>query len=262
MTATAVERYNIRIRLQEFPSASIEYGVFGSEDEDDVYDALEAAVASVFRGIPLKGIDAEHLGAGVWDCVAEYNFERGNDTDPAFTFDTTGGSARITQSKETVQRYAAAGGLPDYGGAIGVTKDSIEGCDILVPTYKWTETFFFDAATVDGAFKATIFALTGTFNSGSFRGFNAGEVLFEGVRGAKRGAGRWELTYYFAASPNVTGLTVGTITGISKKGWEYLWVRYYDFDDTTANALVKRPVYVLVERTYDPGDMSLLGIGA
>ena len=50
------------------------------------------------------------------------------------------------------------------------------------------------------------------------------------------------------ASPNQTGLSVGSISGISKKGWEYLWgagggawVRYADTKDTGSGAIIKRP---------------------
>ena len=59
----------------------------------------------------------------------------------------------------------------------------------------------------------------------------ARECLFLGAAGSKRGAddpsslklrrAGWEITYRFAASPNRTGITVGEITGIAKKGWEY-----------------------------------------
>ena len=50
-----------------------------------------------------------------------------------------------------------------------------------------------------------------------------------------------------------------TIVGVDKKGWEYLWVRYADAEDQ--NVLVKKPIAVYVERVYEEGDFSLLGIG-
>ena len=87
-------------------------------------------------------------------------------------------------------------------------------------------------------------------------------MLFEGARGSRRGAGDWEISFNFAASPNVTGLTIGNITGINKKGWEYLWCRYADFEDAAAQMLVKRPVAVIVNRVYPSGNFSLLGIGS
>jgi hypothetical protein len=54
-------------------------------------------------------------------------------------------------------------------------------------------------------------------NDSGFKGFAAGECLFLGAAGTKRGSGDWEIGYRFASSPNVTGLTVGDITGINKK---------------------------------------------
>jgi hypothetical protein len=50
----------------------------------------------------------------------------------------------------------------------------------------------------------------------------------------------WEIPFKFAASPNATDLTVGDITGIEKKGWEYLWVRYADAEDE--ETLIQQPV--------------------
>ncbi|MCK4601318.1 MAG: hypothetical protein KAU28_02550, partial [Phycisphaerae bacterium] len=65
----------------------------------------------------------------------------------------------------------------------------------------------------------------------------------------------------FAASPNKTNLTVGEITGIDKKGWEYMWVRYADAEDAAAKAIVKKPVAVYVEKVYEEGNFAVLGIG-
>lgn len=71
----------------------------------------------------------------------------------------------------------------------------------------------------------------------------------------------WDITFKFAQRSNQTGLEIGDLTGIAKKGWEYLWVRYEDVEDGTANAIVKRPKYVYVEQVYNSGDFSGLGVG-
>ena len=81
-----------------------------------------------------------------------------------------------------------------------------------------------EGAVVTRAYKLTLFALTGRVNNSAFKGFAAGECLFLGAAGTKRGSGDWEIGYRFASSTNVTGLIVGDITGINKKGWEYLSV--------------------------------------
>lgn len=64
----------------------------------------------------------------------------------------------------------------------------------------------------------------------------------------------------FAANPNRTGIAIGDITGIDKKGWEYLWVRYEDVEDAGAKMIVKRPAAVCAEKVYKEGDFGLLGI--
>jgi hypothetical protein len=98
-------------------------------------------------------------------------------------------------------------------------------------------------------------------NSGAFRGFAAGEVLFLGASGSKTGVDNWEIAFKFAASPNVTSLSIGGgITVSAKKGWEYLWVRFADAEDSTAKALVKRPVAAYVERVYESADFSTMGL--
>ena len=138
-----------------------------------------------------------------------------------------------------------------------------EGVDITVPVFQFSETHYFTNDQVTPSYKGTLFTLTGKVNSGAFKGFQAGEVLFLGASGARRGTDPdddWEITFRFAASPNASGISVGDISGISKKGWEYLWVRYADQEDTGSHAIVKRPVAAYVERVYDEGSFAGLGI--
>jgi len=146
-------------------------------------------------------------------------------------------------------------------GAIGVTHDNVEGVDIAIPVYNFSETHYIDDALVTPAYRGTLFSLTGKTNNAAFKGCAAGECLFLGASGSKRGEEDWEITFRFAASPNRTNITVGDITVASKKGWEYLWVRYADAEDATAKALVKLPVAAYVEKVYEEGDFSQLGIG-
>jgi hypothetical protein len=54
---------------------------------------------------------------------------------------------------------------------------------------------------------------------------------------------------------------VGDITGISKVGWQYLWVEYRKKAGGDANRNATVPVQVNVEEVLPPGDFSLLGIG-
>jgi hypothetical protein len=264
MPVTVLEKWDSRdTTLADQSSVELRYIVSGTDDDTVVAAQTLTASPTSYGGLARESLTFSRIGQLEWEATVRYATPQATDTEPSFTFETGGGSAHITQSLATTGVYAAPGvGVPDFQGAIGVTKDSVDGVDIVVPVYKWTETFSFVPAFVTGAYKAAVFFLTGRTNGGPFRGFLPDEVLFEGARGSQRGTGNWEITFSFAASPNVTGLAVGDITGIAKKGWEYLWVRYADYEDTSAQLLVKRPVAVMLEQVYYPGDFSLLGIGA
>lgn len=139
---------------------------------------------------------------------------------------------------------------PYFGGAIGVTKDSVEGVDITVPEFKFQGKAYLNDSVVTDAFVQSLYRNTGRVNNAAWKMFSAGEVLFLGATGTREGRGNWEITFEFAASPNVTGLKVGPIEDITKRGWEYLWIRYHDYEDTEAHCLVRRPLAVYVEQVY------------
>ena len=251
-------------------NASVEmvYILTGTSDDVTAKNLIASSTASTYNGLVRQSIQIEPewvdttTSDGQWIATVRYGVRPSTEVgESSFSFDTSGGTQHITQSLATVHRYAASGTAPDFGGAVGVTHDNVEGVDITVPVYSFSETHYLDAAVVTPAYKGTLFNLTGKVNSASFKGLAAGECLFIGASGSKRGADDWEITYRFAGSPNRSGLVVGPITGISKKGWEYMWVRYADSEDAAAKAIVKKPVAVYIERVYEEGNFAALGIG-
>jgi len=251
----------------ERPSAELKYIVRGTGDAVAARDAVATAAPATFDGLVQKTVSVEPIGDGsdLWEGTVQYGVAARAAPpatgDSVFNFDTGGGTQHITQSLSTVGSYAAPGMTnPNFRGAIGVTHDTVEGVDITVPVYHFSETHYKPASQVTDAYKGTLFGLTGKVNSAAFHGCAAGECLFLGASGSKRGDDDWEITYRFAASPNRTNLTIGDITGVAKKGWEYLWVHYVDDEDATAKRLVKRPAFVRVEKVYETGDFSGLGI--
>jgi hypothetical protein len=251
-------------------TVDLTYIITGTSDDIAAKAALAATAPSYYDGLVRQSRHITPVGDPTetltWEGTARYapyDNSPPDTGDSTFSFDTGGGTQHITQSLSTVNSYAASGTPPDFGGAVGVANDNVEGVDITVPVYNFSETHYLAPATVDGAYKATLFSLTGKVNSDAFRGFSPGEVLFLGAAGTRRGTGSdddWEIQYRFAASPNRTGLTVGAITGVEKKGWEYMWVRYADDVDDAAKALIKKPVAVYIEKVYDDAAFSGLGI--
>lgn len=249
-------------------SAELGYIVRGTDNDLAARSAAESAAPATYDGLERQSVQIEPIGPLLWDVTVRYG--AADDTqptpaaDPVFTFETGGGTQHITQSRQTITRRAAPGATaPDFQGAIGVTSDGVEGVDITVPVYQFSETHTLAASQVTSGYRSTIFGLTGKTNSDSWKGYAPGEVLFLGATGSRRGTladDPWEITFRFAASPNVSSLSVGPISGIAKKGWEYLWVRYADAEDTAAGTVVKRPVAAYVERVYDAGSFGALGI--
>ena len=262
MAITVEEKFG---RVLSDRSAELTYVVRGTTSDTAARTALLANSPTGHDDLTRDDAEVEEIAPGSWLGLVRYT--EPEETEPevgesSFSFETRGGSQHITQSLSTVASYAPSGETaPDFKGAIGVQADGIEGTDITVPVYTFSETHHFDDSTVTNAYKSTLFYLTGKTNDASFKGLAAGEGLFLGAAGTKRGDKPWEISFAFAGSPNVSGLTIGDITGIAKKGWEYLWVRYQEAEDATAKMLVRRPIAAYVEQVYRSGDFSTLGIG-
>lgn len=252
----------------EDPSAEVTYWIIGTTSEVDAYASLLSQVKSEYLGLVAKStrLEPSNTANNIWEGSIRYGKRVRPPGTVTLSFDTTGGTQQITQSLGTFDVKSVDGvTAPNFGGAIGVNGDTVEGVSINVPQFTWTETHVFDYDYIPASYSAILYQLTGTVNATPFRWFAAGEVLFLGASGSTRENENqeleWEIAYKFAASPNATGLTVGTITGISKRGWDYLWIRYGDDVDQDAKALVKRPVAAYVEQVYRFSDFGALGIG-
>ncbi|QDU33056.1 hypothetical protein KS4_10970 [Poriferisphaera corsica] len=246
-------------------SAELTFILRGSSSDSEVRQALSNHASPFHNGIKRNNVEVEELTDNLWLGIVRYAKPQSSSLDEgqsSFNFDTGGGSQHITQSLQTVHRYGSSGNTaPDFKGAIGVTEGRVEGVDITVPVYHFSETHHFSSSQVDNAYKGVLFHLTGKVNSNNFRGLNAGECLFLGASGSQRSDDDgWEITFRFAGSPNRSNLSIGYISGISKKGWEYLWVRYADAVDDSSNTLVKQPVAAYVEQVYEEASFSGLGI--
>lgn len=263
MAVTVTEKFQSRDVVRGInPSAQLNFVINGTEDYEEALTQLATDAPLMFDNLPRLNYGIEPVAASIWLGFARYGYQSVQPTGEAvYQFDTGGGSQHITQSLATVGRYPRPGAVAaNFMGAIGVTADSVQGVDITVPVYSFSEVHYKNNAFVDDTYKATLFELTGTVNSQTFRQFAAGEVLFLGASGTKRGSDDWELVYRFSASPNMTDMVIGDITGITKAGWEYLWVQYIDAEDASAQTLIKQPASVHIEQVYPYQDFDRLGL--
>jgi hypothetical protein len=252
------------------------YKVFGTANDVEVHAAVNQQISTVGYGWQYPGVsDAQlwaesysiaFLGDNAWQVTINYEKTGAEPSTPdpmkrARSFDTTGGTQHKTQA-EAERKYGT--NAPDQQKAIGVDANGVNGVDIVVPALQWQEQYDVPNAYINATYVRGLAGLTGTTNNASFRGFEAGEVLFLGCSGSQewdneKGSGPWSLSYRFVASKNVTGETIGSISGIEKKGHEYLWVRYED--SVSGSNLLKTPKAVYVNRVYKDADFSALGIG-
>ncbi len=250
----------------------LRYDVTGTQDDAEAHNEL-AAFAPVLYDyfgtglifLPRSDIRLEWVGESHYLGIVEYSTLAPGD-EPVFTFDTSGRTEHVVTSGPTggtIARYAPDGfQAPDFKGLIGVTPDGVEGVDVPRGQFVFSETHFIDDGQVTTGYKLLLRNLTGTSNDAIFKGHAAGECVFLGAFGRKRGvSGKWEITFTFISEQNATDLTVGDITGIAKQGSDYLWVLFEDDVDDTAHKLVKVPRAVYVERVARRTDFSLLGIG-
>lgn len=266
MSVVCSEAYNGRnVKDGVNKSAIIKYVITGTDDEATVLSTLASTAPTTWtiggESVPRQTREVEQLHDDIWIGNVGYSYTNRNNRETGesvFQFNTGGGSQLITQSISTINRYVASGTAPSFKGAIGVSDNNVEGTTIIIPRYDFSEVHYIAASTVNDTYKLTLAGLTGKVNNATFKGFSAGEVLFLGASGSMRAKGDWEITFSFSQSPNITGKTIGDITGIAKKGWEYLWVRYKE--STDQNTLVKIPASVHIEQVYEEGDFSGLGI--
>jgi len=275
--ATISEEFSGRATHLDYLRESVEvrYKVFNATDENDAKAALIAQAPATWTGqkgtLRPTNYDVQEIYSkkGFLVGVITYSLPDWVKTtgETVLTFDTTGGTQHIIHSKGTT-------GYPtnaiNMNGLIGNTGNSIEGVTITVPAFAFTVTKFFAAGSVTQSFIAGLYNLTGQVNNASWNPtvdglsilFARDEVLFLGASGSKRPIGDVEIAEHFAGSPNVTNLTVGTVTGITKNGWDYLWVRAHQKDGGTgSNAVVAYDSqFVYIETVYDEGDFTNTGI--
>lgn len=175
-------------------------------------------------------------------------------------FDATGGTVRIFHSYNTARFNKTGRTAPDFKGLIGVRDGDPEGVDVTVPALKLNYSYKWPQNVINNAYVKAAAALVGSTNTASFDTYAAGELLFLGCSGEIIPNVPTEISYQFAASADVTGLTLGDIASITKGGHDYLWVAYEESTDATAKKKTKFALGAYVERVYRRVDFSGFGI--
>ncbi len=287
MTVEVVERNNSGM-MDDKGTRELLYNIYGTDDGKEALDELQETAPLTHENTPRTRCRVDPVwvdtisGDGHWLGSAEYASQQDQDQSPSplsvgeerWSFNTQGGTAHITQGlkmgePEVFERPYPAPGKQyrNYRGAIRVTRDGIEGCDVPTGVLMLECTKVLAAAEVDDDFRRRMAALTPCTNDTIWRGFQPGEVCFLGVRGGERADGNHELTFGFWVQENVEGQTIGAIgtgtsTPINKTGWEYLWVEYEEYYNSTQKLMEKRPAVAYVNKVIKYGDYSLIPVSA
>ncbi len=216
-----------------------------------------------------NNIDATEAGFLLWHIEVSYStFPRKEPQagDQSWNFDTTGATKHITQSLSTDSTYYDSALLPagaeDYGGAVGVNENGdVEGVDIVDRAFKWTENWKLPLNQFGWSYALLMSQMTGSVNSASYRGLDAGCVLYEGAQGgmSRSDPTLLDVTFHFNYQPTRDSFTVGSITGITKIGQQYMWVGYKT--KMGNNRKIQVPCQVNVENLFQQQDFSQFGIG-
>jgi hypothetical protein len=267
--------------------SELAYMLGGSDSITDMRSYLDSngLIPTLFDGLIYEDLTREQLGPRVWRWAARYVEPRRSDEsndqidvgEYRVSFDTTGGSLKLLWTPDHTNRVTmkpdpvvfGIGGATDYKGGINMRRGAggmePAGVEVLIPVLKFTihyrrakdasESLWF-------AYMKAIAALSPSTNDATFKTCDAGEVLFLGGNGTQGIQSDPVLDFHFAHSPNLIGLIFDSITGVDKKGHDYLWIDYEPEKDNTTKRARAKPIGVYVHELYEPKSFGPIGVGS
>lgn len=253
------------------PTIELKCIVGGTTVPSEAKGFFKWTTPTIYKGLVRQStrVQPQDGAVNLWECTATYGRKKQQPEtgESEWTFDTGGGTQKVLCSLATKEYHASgfAGIASEIKGSIGVKRSgkgtyTVDGCDITVPQFVFSETHYLAAGLVTWDYAATLCELTGKTNASAWRAFAAGQVLFLGASGRQRGEEDWAVTFKFVAGRNLTDLTIGEITGIQKKAWQYMDIIYQDVDNDTAHAILPKAIVVTINDVYHEGNFALLGI--
>lgn len=223
-------------------SAEIPYIVFEAGDEDEALKAVLAIAPKTLSNskVPLTSLEIdERCNESTYKVNAVYETElpgdnsgsgpSGGDNNPTVNFDCSAGTKHMTQALSQTCVYGAdddekADAVPiGWNGKFGSLSE-IAGVDVSTGELRETYTKYMSVSKVTGTnWKKNVAALVGKVNSGNFKGWPKGEVMFLGCSYSAplRGSSRVAVSFQFAIRSGETETIAGQ--NISKQGFEYVW---------------------------------------
>src|SRR5262245_4730886 len=231
-----IDRRDPEATLHQFIRATTEAEY---NDTDAAKAAASAAAANTYKGLTLASIRFAQIARHCWTSELLYKLMDGQPftggqglpdvgapgppasppPNPAptentqlnenFSFSTKGSNQKITQSLLTRHMIPATGvtTVPDHKRAIGVSKDGVEGCEIVTGKIEWSYSTVVPGISFE--YIRTLESLTGTLNVATFFHHEAEECLFLGADGQTKGPDGCALTFTFLSARNRTSVDAG-----------------------------------------------------
>lgn len=209
-------------------------------------------------------IRIREAGHKLYNIEALYALENKEIGSYRIEFDTLGGTVHV---KGGTHVATFPSGAPAHDGLIGVKGDDVEGADIIIPAMRVIVHYSHPGKYLTDARIRLLSRLPGTVDTSGIFGWDPFETLFLGAQGSQSTSvgtteveQREEVAYHFAMSENLVNLTLGGISGISKRGWDVAWVKWREAVEVGRAS--NEAEYVNVVQVYKQGSLrSMLGIG-
>jgi len=141
----------------------------------------------------------------------------------------------------------------------------IEGVDVEVPVFTYSETWRFSESAFNAAFRKTLRDSLKKVNNAAWKEYEAGEVMFDNFATNKEGKS-WVVRFDFLIRRNESATftiypTVGAAgVNLTKdvKGWHYAWLVYSRQE--TDQRVTETPIELGIAQVYDEIDFAVLGI--
>lgn len=240
--------------------------VKGSEDPQIAYAILvefktELQLQAIY-GMTVSSISWKLIsGSESWQFTATYDYtpDVGEFT---ITMDTTGGTTKQTEAFHQWIYPAQGETARQFKTTVNVQDNKPEGVDRIIPALKLNIRARIPSSKIGKpiSYAKLVAGLTGTVNKNPYLTFAAGELLFLGASGTIVGENP-VLDYGFAASPNLSNVTIGGITGINKRGHDFLWFDYKVLKDEQSGLQISKARAAYSAEVYTYSDFSALQIG-
>lgn len=242
----------------------------GATTELEAIASVASAAPGALDLLVLTGISVSERVKDGFECDVDYGAFAPKGPakvgESSFSFDVATQSQRIVVPLQPQIVYPRSGlTAPSDSGKwlIGQQGDGSppEGVDAFEPTASFSETHYIAAGSITAAYQRQVMRIVGKLNQFSWRGWAAEELMCTGVSGSQRGADDWEVSFRFAIKEHQSNLTVAGISGINKKGWQFLWPRYELEKDAGEPILSNHVQYIVVADVFRLANFTSLGIG-